>query len=247
MKKTLIILSILCMHVSLLLFVSCDSDTCWHSRGELTALQFPVAVYDSMVINGLLNVVLVEDSLNYVEFRGGTNELEFVKAYVKDSCLWLENDNSCLFLRDYERITAFVHFQSLRRLQIFSPCKLESQGTLTSLRWISLMSETAEIDLELDAEVFGFLNHVVCGGKYKFSGRVGSCWMHVNYSPLCDISELVVRDFTTINASLSDFYVNATEELTVEIRNSGNIYYSGDPEIIIESITGTGKLLPWEE
>jgi len=27
--------------------------------------------------------------------------------------------------------------------------------------------------------------------------------------------------------------------------NSGNIYYSGNPEIVIDSINGQGKLLPW--
>jgi len=39
-------------------------------------------------------------------------------------------------------------------------------------------------------------------------------------------------------------HVNASEILEVEIHNKGNIYYSGSPEIIIDSISGSGKLLP---
>jgi hypothetical protein len=46
------------------------------------------------------------------------------------------------------------------------------------------------------------------------------------------------------NSSIGDMHVNPIEKLTVEIHNKGNIYYSGSPEIIVDSISGSGKLIP---
>ena len=44
------------------------------------------------------------------------------------------------------------------------------------------------------------------------------------------------------NSGVSDIYVWAEKNLTVEIKNSGNIYYKGSPQID-SLIEGQGKLI----
>jgi hypothetical protein len=38
-------------------------------------------------------------------------------------------------------------------------------------------------------------------------------------------------------------HANASEKLEVQIHHRGNIYYTGNPEIVIDSISGSGQLI----
>lgn len=228
-------------------FISCEPDSCFRGIGDPMRLTVATNGYDTMVVAGIFDVVLIEDSISFVEFQGGENELINVSAEVKDSCLWLGNTNGCLIRSDFEKIRAYVHFSYLRGIHINEVCRMESADSLTTLRWIALHSEMAVLDIKLNSEGFLFYNHVVSGGIYKFSGRVDRCKMEVHYSGQCDFSGLKAREYIAVNSSVSDFYVNAEEKLKVRIFSSGNIYYSGSPEITIDTIAGTGRLLPWEE
>ena len=49
------------------------------------------------------------------------------------------------------------------------------------------------------------------------------------------------------NSTIGDIYVRADELLRVQIHNKGNVYFYGSPEIIIDSISGTGQLFPVED
>ena len=61
---------------------------------------------------------------------------------------------------------------------------------------------------------------------------------------LFKMDELECKKARVINYSVIDMKVNVVEELKVEIYNSGNIYYKGNPEIIIDTMSSSGKVLP---
>jgi hypothetical protein len=228
-------------------FLSCEPDSCLRGKGDPISFIIQTSEYDTMVVAGMFHVYLVEDTLSYVEFQGGENELTVVGAEVRDSCLWLENSNGCFLRSDYEKIKAYVHLRHVRGIHINEVCSIESADSLITLRWIALHSEMAILDIKLNSEGFLFYNHVTSGGIYKFSGHVDRCKLDVHFSAQCDFGELKAREFIAANSSVSDFHINAEEKLKVRIFSSGNIYYSGSPEITIDTIAGTGRLLPWNE
>ncbi len=231
----------------LFFIIACESDRCFHGTGQITSRRFETEYFCKMGVQGLFNIVLIEDSLCYVEFEGGEKVLDYVDANNIDSVLWLDNYNHCFFLRKYDRIKAYVHFQKLDRLDLFEVCKVESYDSLTAFQYMTVQGEMAEMNIILNCERFSFYNHRTTGGDFSFSGNVDRCWISGYYTAKFTMDELVVRDFFVRNSSLSDMYVNATERLRVEILHHGNIYYSGTPEIIVDSIAGTGQLLPWIE
>jgi hypothetical protein len=229
----------------MLVFTGCEIDRCFHGTGKAMHLEISTGYFDELNIDGLLHVILIEDSVNYVEFVGGEKVLDYVGAENIDSALWLTNTNSCFFLRDYEKIKVLVHYQFLQMLNIYNVCKLESYDSLSSLRSMTAQSEMAELNLLLNCEHFSFYNHRTTGGNYVFSGRVDRCWIRGYYIARFEMKNLVARDFYVNNSSLSDMYVNATERLEVQLIGSSNIYYSGSPQIVIDSINGSGQLIPW--
>ena len=247
MKKLTIHIIISVITGSLFFLAGCEPDRCFHGTGTETQIEVETGFFDKMNVYGLFTIILVEDSSCYVEFEGGEKMLEYVEAKATDSVLRLDNYNSCFFLRDYEKVNAYVHFQALNKVNLFEVCKLVSYDSLTAFRSLTMQAEMAEIDLLLNSESFSFYNNRTTGGIYTFSGYADHCRISGFYTAKFTLEDFVARDYYVNNSSLSDMYVNATERLTVKILHDGNIYYSGSPEIIIDSISGNGKLLPWVE
>ena len=230
---------------TLLLGVSCEGDRCFHSVGTEEKLWVETGYFQKMNVKGMLHIFLVEDTACFVEFEGGSNVLEYVSAVNTDSLLELYNTNACAFFRDYEKIRAFVHYQRLDRVDILEVCELESLDSLREIGSMTAQGDMAEINIMLDCRNFSFYNHRTTGGVFTFSGSVDRGYFLGFYTAKFVFEDLVVRDLYLMNSSLSDMYVNATERLEVRILHRGDIYYSGSPEIIIDSLSGSGRLLPW--
>jgi len=230
---------------SFIFIPGCEIDRCFHDTGQNTRIQIETGYFQEMNVYGLLHIILLEDTANYVEFEGGEKMLEYVGASTVDSILRLDNSNRCFFLREYEKIKAYVHYQNLAKVNLFEVCKLESYDSLTAFRSLTVQGEMAYVKLILNCENFSFYNNRTTGGDYTFIGNIDRCWLSGYYTAKFVMQDLVARDMYVNNSSLSDMYINATERLRVKILHNGNIYYSGTPEITIDSISGNGRLLPW--
>lgn len=233
--------------LGLILMTGCETDSCLHGTGENEHITIETGFFETLNVQGILHVILVQDTTCFVEFEGGDKVLEYVSAENINSAIWLSNTNSCFFLRDYEKVKAFVHFTHLNKVDLFEVCKVESKNVLDSLYSMTVQGLMAEIDLELNTDRFGFYNNGTTGGLYSFRGKCDRISIRGFYTAKINTAELTARDYYVNNSSLSDVYVDATEILRVQIHSKGNIYYSGSPQIVIDTITGTGRLLPWIE
>jgi hypothetical protein len=227
--------------------IACETDSCLHGTGENSTIIVETGFFESLKVQGILDVILVQDTTWFVEFEGGDKVLEYVSAENINSTIWLNNTNSCFFLRDYKKVIAYVHFTHLNKIDVFEVCKVESKNVLDSLYYMTVQGPMAEIDIELNTDRFGFYNNGTTGGIFNFSGNCDRFQISGFYTAQINTTNLTARDYFVNNSSLSDIYVTATEILTVQIQNKGNIYYSGSPQIVIDTITGTGRLLPWIE
>lgn len=227
-------------------FGSCESDSCFKSEGDPKVLQVLTSDYDTLYIDGIFNVILIEDTNSYIEFEGGENQLANVRANLDGTHIHLENQDDCFLHPEQSKIDAYVHFRSLLGLHINSPCKLTSETPLTTLKYVYVHQRLAEVDIELDRTGFYLYNIPAAAGIYKLRGYVDRCKLAIYYTPKCDFEHLMTRELIVENRSVGDLKVNASEMMIVRIFNRGNIYYSGSPEIIIDTIAGTGQLLPWK-
>jgi hypothetical protein len=217
---------------------------CWHSTGENTIQYFESGYYQEVNARGMFDIILVQDSLYYIELEGGSKVLDYVSVSVIDSVTYLDNSNQCNFTRDYERIKCYLHFNEKLRLNILEPCKVTSQNPVTSDLILTVPAELAEADIILNNSAFLFYNHRTTGGSYTFRGFSDRCTILGYYSARFILSGLESSEMHVNNSSIGDMHVKANEVLNVEIHNKGNIYYSGSPVIVIDSVTGSGKLLP---
>jgi hypothetical protein len=169
--------------------------------------------------------------------------LPHLTARLEGETLILENSNSCFYQRDYKKVKANIHYKNLRNLNLYEPCKLTTQKPITGTLSLVVQAEMAEVDIDINSDRFYFYNHTTTGGKYTFRGLVDYSSIAGYYTAQFNLDELQARHLIVNNSSIGDMYVNASEILEVQIHHRGNIYYTGDPEIRIDSISGSGQLI----
>jgi hypothetical protein len=230
----------------MLSLAACDSDSCLHGTGQESSLRIETGHFEALNVQGIFRIILVQDTTCYVEFQGGDKVLEYVNATNTESTVWLDNTNQCFFFRDYEKIKAYVHFSHLNRIDLFEVSRVESLGAVDSIRSMTVQGPMADIDIELNCDQFSFYNNHTTGGRYTFSGMCNKFSISAYYTAQITTDRLVAKNIFINNSSLSDIYITAEDLLRVEIHNRGNIYYAGSPQIEIDSVSGSGKLIPWD-
>jgi hypothetical protein len=175
--------------------------------------------------------------------RVETKYLEYAQVQTSDSVLSLYNTNSCSFLRDYKRIGVYIHFSKMGNLNISEPCNVKSLNAITGNFVVSVGSDIAEVDIELNNDNFFFYTNKHTAGSYLFKGQCNNCTLWGFYATKIDASNLKTRTMSVLNSSIADFTVNVEEKLSVEIQNSGNVIYSGSPIVQIDSLSGSGRVI----
>lgn len=241
MKRTLSTYTVL--FVSAILFMACESNGCFEKSGREVSEEIHVDRYSELNVYGMFQVVLMPDTADYVEFVTRESVLPQLSAEVEDEILILHNSFNCFYQRDYGKVKAFIHFSDLRRISLYEPCLLTTDHPLENTISLVVQAEMAEVDMVINAERFYFYNHMTTGGKYTFQGTADYSSIAGYYTAQFNIEKFEVRHLKLNNSSIGDMYANARERLEVEIHHRGNIYYTGSPEIVVDSISGSGQLI----
>lgn len=223
--------------------VSCESNGCFEKGGTEVREEIHITTYTEMSAYGIFDLVLVPDTLDYVEFLARESVLPHLKAKVEDEIMVLENSNSCFYQRDHGKVKAYIHYKSLEKINLYEPCKLTTAYPIENSMSLVVQADMAEVDIEINADLFYFYNHTTTGGKYTFGGYAHYASIAGYYTAQFNLDKLKVQHLKLNNSSICDMYVNPLEKLDVQIHHEGNIYYTGFPEITIDGISGSGQLI----
>lgn len=236
-------LSYLFIFFMALLIQACDSNGCFEKGGNERIEEIHLNSFTELSAHGMFELILVPDTTDYIEFKARESVIPHLTARLEDKTVLLENSNSCFYQRDYKKVQAYVHYESLGKINLYEPCKLTTMYPITGVMSLVVQAEMAEVDIEINSDQFYFYNHTTTGGKYTFRGFVDYSSITGYYTAQFNLDELEARHLIVNNSSIGDMYVNASEILEVQIHHRGNIYYTGNPQIIIDSISGSGELI----
>ena len=214
---------------------SCEknSSRCFVSKGKSIDEHRILAEFNSILVRDIFNLILVQDSLNMIVLEGGENLLPNVTTDVKNDTLIINNTTKCNWLRDYDKIKLFIHFTNLEYLVTYDPVKVISYDTVKcdSLEYYAI-GEIGEADLILDCGYFRFDDSFNTLGHFKFRGRADKSRFFVNYGSSLYADSLISRNADIFYKTIGEIYIHVTEHLRVWIWGSGNIYYTGNPDLV---------------
>ena len=232
-----------------ILFAGCQReqlDDCITSAGPEREEIRTLEPFTTVDLSDRIDLVLEHRTSNTISVIAGRNLLDQVRTDVRDGVLYITDHNTCNWVRSFKpRITVVVNIAEVEKLLLrgtgnvttadtlvrdhFSVEQFNAQGTTT----LTVDVNTIEIGLHTgagDVKLYGLCSEAAD----LYSGIM---------APL-DASEMSAPVVNINNSGVSDIRCWATERLSVQLRDVGDVYYRDVPLDLLETdITGSGELI----
>ncbi len=232
---------------SILLFAGCKKeqwDDCITSTGPQRSEERVLAGFHTVDVSDRIDVVLDHVPATTIIVQAGRNLLDQVITEVRDSVLYIANDNRCNWVRSFKpRIMVkvpigAVHSLVLRGTGDVSAMDTVRQDILRIDQWLAMGTvdltvnvNSIEVGLHTGAGDVVLRGQVQANANY-YSGIMGTI----------DAGDLRAAIVNINNSGVGDFHCWASDQLNVQINDAGDVYYRGDPAIE-SSINGSGALI----
>ena len=235
--------------VMLLFFTtSCKKNSiidCFNSTGPITMVERPLTGFHTIILKDNINLVLVHSDTMMLKLEAGSNLMNKIITEIKDSTLTLENNNSCNWVRDFSKpVNVYLDMTLLDTLKYMSIGNVTCSDTVRN--------QFIQIDVhEGSGTISLLLNQNICVVNLHYGtadivlyGKSNSCYFYQNSFGRINAIDLEAGSVYSRNWGSNDLYLYAKKFLSIEIKNIGNVYYRGNPQIN-STITGSGKLIPY--
>jgi microcompartment protein CcmL/EutN len=122
----------------------------------------------------------------------------------------------------------------LTRITSNFPAKITNTDTLSFENLTVVVNGRGtftECNMAIDAGKISLLAYGSNVGNHVFKGKADNLNVVTEGLTTVDASELAAQNVSVVQKSVNSSEVNAVSKLLVNMLSSGNIYYTGDPEI----------------
>ena len=235
-----------CYFISIILLIySCNKSNerpCWKSNGNKITITTPFTeTFKNIELNDDVNLILINDSLNFFDIEGPENLVEHINIHSSDEKITISNSNLCDFLRSPKTINVYCHYTALKNIELLGYGTLSNQDLIQHNINIHTFESLSNISLELqnDSTILTLLKGAV---DVKLKGTSNYLYGYASgYGPF-NADSLTCFKAHGHSRGLGNFYLNATNSLVIELRSQGNFYYKGNPNSLNFIQTGTGLI-----
>lgn len=233
----------------LILMNSCgksDPTDCFKNTGADITEKRKASYFNKIVLNDNVNLVLTQSDDYGISVRGGKNLLKKISTDINDGVLNIENNNSCNWMRNFDReITVYANVELLNTIDYRGSGDLSSTNALVSDSLLLNVWEGAgKVDLEINVERNFIYFHIGTADIY-YKGETHLSYISTTSFGPVHAEELAAHITYMSSEGSNDCYVYPLSRLEATIKNIGNIYYKGNPIIVLNDI-GAGELIKIE-
>ncbi len=218
-------------------------NDCITSTGIIQREKRLLTEFDSIRLYRRLNLILIQDSSNFIEIEAGKNLIEGIQTEVNNRILTIENKNTCNWMRSYSKpINIYLHHTNFKRLVLYGSNNVTTKGALKSDSIIvEFRDASGNVDLTLDNKHFFGIQHTGAG-DLVLRGSTEGLEIYTASLGLVNALDLDARNVLVKSLSAVDAYVNASESLYLETFAAGSIFYSGSAQNIFKESRGSGTI-----
>ncbi|REJ80533.1 MAG: hypothetical protein DWQ44_06150 [Bacteroidetes bacterium] len=229
------------------IFSSCKKGhmlDCIKSSGpQVTEIRVSSA-FLNLDISSDVDVLLYADTVPFIKVTAGQNLLSGIITELNGNTLYIRNENKCNWVRSFKH-TALVEvgMKNPESVTYFGSGNITSADTIRSKTFsFNSWNGSGSARFLMNCEVSYLINNT---GRTDIhaAGFSGVSFVNMNDVGILDASSLRTG-FTYIRTSgTGNCRIHVEKELGAEIFYHGNIYYSGNPYKIEQTITGSGNLI----
>ncbi len=206
--------------------------------------------YNSVEVNDDIELVLSNETNTTVIVETVTGLLDGIKTELKDSMLILNNKNLMAELSSYDDIKRVIvpvgHLDSLNiHYKSSGGIDCKEQIKIKHLE-LKIWKGTGLLNLNLDAYSL-YVDENYGTVDFSTNGNVSNCRLVTKSYGLFDCRNLTLANCWVSHAGINNIYVSPKKFLSAQIKSMGNIYYLGNPDRIVKSIQGSGKVIKLNE
>lgn len=232
----------------MMFLTSCSKNLCdcLESTGSLSTEERAINEFTSIRTEDNINLILCRDTVCHVSVECGAGLIKDIHTGVEGGRLRIRNTNRCNWVRDLDPvIKVYVFYKKLEELDYSSTGNISTRDTLKSERFtLNVRDGAGSINMVVNIDTAFFNEHEGTADISLF-GKVKAQYIYNN--GLGPVNALGLASFYSFvhNRGTNDCFVKVSDRLEANIEYYGNIYYLGDPPVIISWITGEGKLIPY--
>jgi hypothetical protein len=241
MKK---ITSIL-LFVILITFYSC-MQTIIRDEGEETIRTVRTVNYDTIEFRGIFDVLLVQDTVDFVNILCGENLINHVRTFQKNRYIEISESSEMNWSRDYKRTFVEMHFTQISQIYIHEGVSLKSSAPIKSV-FLSIRDNScvSDIDINIDCSGFALAVSKENFGIYKVNGTVGYTCLEPDGSAHFRTENLVTDSCHVTHRGIGDCYINTKRTLEGSITGKGRLFYKNNPSLRVNIQNNHGKIIPF--
>ncbi len=206
----------------------------WFGSGDIVREEFKLDEYNKIRIHSSFEIYLIQGADHKIEIEAGENLIPNIDFNVNSNMeLSVFDENKNNWLRGYDKIKIYLTFKDLNSLTLKSTSSVVTKDTINVLNLnIYAIGEYADINMKINSNITYLVVSESSGGYYKLAGSTYSFDFWARGSAIFNAKEFKCNSSKAQSESIGDCYINVSDYLEVEIQNSGNIYYYGNPETI---------------
>ena len=235
--------------LSLTPLTGCKKDhlfDCFKSTGKSITESRPVGAFEEINLTDNVDLVFRPATEYSITVTAGDNLIDGIITELDGNTLYIRNENRCNWMRSFSnKYTVEVSMPVLNRIYYDGSGDITFADTLRNDNFLfDCFNGSGTINFLFNNPSIHLNNHIGRTDMH-IKGYSGDTKIYVN-----DVGTFEGDDFLTPvayvrNRSTGNCRIRVTGELSYEILHTGNIYYSGNPAIVYQSVTGSGKLIPY--
>ncbi len=229
----------------IVLLGSCNKDhlfDCLKSTGSIVSEKRSATDFNRIDVYNNPEVVITQDSVNSITVDAGEHIVSGITTEISDGTLTIRNENKCNWMRSYSKTIAVnVHVKKLDIIHHHGSSTISSTNQLQNVTFDFNVWNSGDINLSVHADSIFSRQHLAVG-DITLAGASNYLYIFNKSNAFTYEKDLQVQNGIVILRGTGDCHVNISQNMNIEIHDSGNIYYSGNPQVT-SWIDGSGKLI----
>lgn len=219
------------------LLAGCSSN-CIEDSGKSTDFGSVVKHFDEIKVEGIIKLVLKQDSSYSIMIRADSAILKHIRADVngRELSLRLEDGKYC----GSDSIVVYAGIGELRKLDTDGAVKVEGEGRIYANDLNLELTGTSDVNLDLSVSK---LTTKIDGiGTLRLSGQAGMHDLSTKGTAKVEAFNFISGVYDINVDGIGKANINVLNELKVKTSGSSEVYYKGNPNQVDEKKSGAAKL-----
>lgn len=228
-------------------FYACEKKNCLSSAGKTVSEERDLPLFKYIESYDNLKIYLQNDTAHKIRIVAGEKMIPYIETYLQNDTLIIKDNNACNFLKNYPENKIYVSVDTLKSMDVYGASDIFTVDTFKTYSCkIRFLADVASCNLTIDAYIFQ-LQIWYSSGDFRLRGKAYSSYLNAGQTSFIYADSLTNTICHASNTGKGDIYVQSGKWFYYAIKNTGNIFYTGQPDtIIVQDHQGKGLLIKQE-